>query len=202
MAGESVCDHPEQEGSLQRRQTQASSRSWGAAQRQADAEIEDEETDILHQQLVEDLQRRERAVAGHDHNGSDSEDELTFGACIALFSPACQTLIADRVTEEYVEVAQLAAAEEGGEGCEDELDRELLRQLFDEVDADCSGTVTLSELSTHRQSVEDRLRNKQREAFHQVCEARYPGSDLLYHKKIPMCLPLRLRTGSRSVRSS
>ena len=70
--------------------------------------------------------------------------------------------------EEYVEVAQLAAVEEGGEGCEDELDREMLRQIFDEVDVDCSGTVTLSELAAHRLRAEDKLRNKQREAFHQV----------------------------------
>ena len=128
--------------------------------------------------MVEDTQRRERALSGYDSSGGDSEDELTFGACRALFLLACQRLIADCVTEEYVEVAQLAAAEEGGEGCEDELDRELLRQLFDEVDVDRSGTVTLSELSAHRQRVEDKLRNKQREAFHQVCEARYLRNDL------------------------
>ena len=72
------------------------------------------------------------------------------------------------VIEEYVEVAQLAAIEEGGKDCDDELDRELLRQMFDEVDVDCSGTVTLSELAAHRHQAEERLRNKQREAFHQV----------------------------------
>ena len=78
------------------------------------------------------------------------------------------SLMLQFVAEEYVEVAQLAAVEEGGEECEDELDREMLRRLFDEVDVDCSGTVTLSELATHRQRAEEKLRNKQREAFQQV----------------------------------
>jgi len=53
--------------------------------------------------------------------------------------------------------------------CEDELDRELLRKIFDEVDVDCSGAVTLSELEAHRRRNEEMLRNKRRDAFHEVC---------------------------------
>ena len=52
--------------------------------------------------------------------------------------------------------------------CEDELDRELLRKIFDEVDVDCSGAVTLSELEAHRRRNEEMLRNKRRDAFHEV----------------------------------
>lgn len=170
-----MCHHSEQ---AQRRQPHPQSRSWEAAQHQADAEIEGEEAEIVHEQLVEDLQRRNKAAANCDHGGSEDEEELTFGAYRTVYvfpaskSEEGQKLICKTVyailTEEYVEVAQLAAVEEGGEDCEDELDRELLRQMFDEVDVDCSGTVTLSELSAHRLRAEDRVRNKQREAFHQV----------------------------------
>jgi hypothetical protein len=167
LAGEHASDHP----------LQAKSRSWEAAQHQADTEIQHEEAEIMHEQLAEDLQRRKKVAASCDQAASEDEEELTFGAyriCVYLASTPeeCQTLIfavlQNCVIEEYVEVAQLAAIEEGGKDCDDELDRELLRQMFDEVDVDCSGTVTLSELAAHRHQAEERLRNKQREAFHQV----------------------------------
>ena len=90
----------------------------------------------------------------------------TFAVSIALVH---QHLTGGCFTEEYVEVAQMAAIEEGGKDCEDELDHDMLRQMFDEVDVDCSGTITLSELSAHQLRVDNEKRNKRREAFHQVC---------------------------------
>jgi hypothetical protein len=149
------------------------SRSWEATQRHADGEIKEEEAEIVQQQLTEDMQRRQKAWAARNLGGSESsdeEEELTFGVCHSFALNWCFSISNKLkfVAEEYVEVAQLAAVEEGGEDCEDELDREMLRSLFDEVDVDCSGTVTLSELAAHRHQTEEKLRNKQREAFQQV----------------------------------
>ena len=69
-------------------------------------------------------------------------------------------------------VLQEAAADEGGEGCEDDLDLDLLRQIFDEVDLDRSGTVTMSELAAHRRRNEELLKNGPLEAFRRDLAAR------------------------------
>lgn len=124
----------------------------------------------MREQLTEDTQRREKALAVHTVDDNSDEEELTFGACqnCVHCSSGAHFDMHSCLAEEYVEVAQQAAAEEGGDGCEDELDREQLRHLFDEVDVDCSGTVTLSELSAHRQRLQDSMRNRQREAFQKV----------------------------------
>ena len=70
LAGEHASDHP----------LQAKSRSWEAAQHQADAEIQHEEAEIMHEQLAEDLQRRKKVAASCDQAASEDEEELTFGA--------------------------------------------------------------------------------------------------------------------------
>ena len=86
-----------------------SSSSWEASQSQADREVEGEEETLLREQASEDAQRRAKAAAilGKDAGGTagvpgqttddgEEEEELTF--------------------EEYLEVAQEAAFEEGGDG--------------------------------------------------------------------------------------
>lgn len=78
VAGADAYNHP-QRNQVQRRQMQATPSTWEAAQRQADDEIEDEEAEIVHQQMVEDSQRRDKAVRLHNHDSDEEEEALTFG---------------------------------------------------------------------------------------------------------------------------
>eukprot|EP01043_Picozoa_sp_COSAG02_P073284 COSAG02_NODE_14180_length_1300_cov_0.710241_1_plen_78_part_10 len=71
IAGEHASDHFEQ---ALRRQLQPDSRSWEAAQYQADTEIQLEEAEIMHEQLAEDLQRRKKVAASSNQAASEDEE--------------------------------------------------------------------------------------------------------------------------------
>ena len=98
----------------------------------------------------QEVEEEERLLEQDSQDSDDgSEEELTF--------------------EEYCEVAEEAALEEGGSG--EGLDLGALRVFFDAVDTDRSGTITLSEIAEHQREKERRERNWQLEAFRSDLQA-------------------------------